>query len=72
MPHPIDEFTGDKLVPAATEPAPFGPGFTPGEVSEATRMEVWGSSFKDDGDDYCEFRLFKDNELIATRRVEGY
>lgn len=72
MPHPIDEFSGDKLIPAATEPAPFGPGFSPADASDATRMEVWGSSFSEDGTDYCEFRLYKDDQLLGTRRVEGY
>jgi hypothetical protein len=52
---------------------PFGfPKFTLDEVKEAERLEVWGSSFNDPGDDFCEFRVIKNNETILTKRVDGY
>jgi hypothetical protein len=40
--------------------------------NEATRCEVWSSSFKDEGSDFNEFRFFNDDKLIKTNRVNGY
>ena len=48
------------------------PKFNDNHISEADRMEVWASSFKDDSSDFCEFRLIKNNEIIANERVSGY
>ena len=58
---------------AMQQPAPFGPG-VPGDVAARTdRVEVWGSSFDDNGADFCEFRLFDaQGNLIAVNRVAGY
>jgi hypothetical protein len=55
-----------------TLPTPFGPGFT--DIPEGTIMEVWGSSIKDDGGDFCEFRLLdKDGtQAFRTKRIGGY
>jgi len=70
MPHKMSE-TSDKK--AMREPRPFGPGFPEAKVEGAARMEVWGSSFSDAGDDYCEFRLFDDGgRRIASARVDGF
>ena len=45
----------------------------PAEVAkEADRLEVWGSSFQDDGADFCEFRFFKNDQLIHKVKVDGY
>jgi hypothetical protein len=41
-------------------------------IEKATKMELWGSSFKDPGPDFCEFRLFEGEELIGTKVVQGY
>jgi hypothetical protein len=55
-----------------TEPKPFGFGFTESEVVEASRMEVWGTSFTDT-EEYTEARLFDgDGAMFRTSRVEGY
>jgi hypothetical protein len=37
----------------------------------AEKMEVWGSSFTDEGEDFCEFRLFFGKKFI-TKRMNGY
>jgi hypothetical protein len=50
----------------------FGPRFSDEEVDKSDKLEVWGTSFDDEGDDYCEFRLLKENEIISTKRVDGY
>ncbi len=36
------------------------------------RLEMWGSSFEDSGADYCEIRLYSDDNLILIKRIEGY
>jgi hypothetical protein len=46
--------------------------FPEAQVDEADRLEVWGSSFKDNGDDCCEYRLMNGEKLVATRTMKGY
>jgi hypothetical protein len=70
MPYLI-ELTEDKQ--RMTAPLPMGPGFTAEQADNAVRMETWGSSFRDPGPDWCEFRLFDaNNKVVAIRRTEGY
>ena len=71
MSHLIDTVEKDGLRARAMERPPFGPGFKV-VPRGADRMEVWGSSFKDPGPDYCEFRLMKGTKVLEVRRVEGY
>lgn len=53
--------------------SPFGPKFDKITAARAAKMEVWGSSFNDDGEDFCEFRLFNEKGTqIATKRVTGF
>jgi hypothetical protein len=67
------EFTGTDLARVAQSKPPFGPGFTPDEVIDAVRLEVWHTSFTDPGEDYTEFRLFNaGGDQVGQRRVEGY
>jgi hypothetical protein len=42
------------------------------QFREADRLEVWASSFKDEGEDFCEFRLIKDDKTVLTQRANGY
>jgi len=56
---------------AKTEP-PFGGGFTIEQAEQADKMEIWGSGFNDIGDDFCDYKLFKNNEVIENKRVTGY
>ncbi len=42
------------------------------QFDEADKMEVWSSSFNDAGEDFNEFRLFRNGERTTTRRVSGY
>ena len=42
------------------------------EVDKSDRLEIWGSSFKDNGDDCCEYRLMKGKETLVKRTVKGY
>jgi hypothetical protein len=53
---------------------PMGPGVDePDILEEVVRLETWGSSFKDPGEDYCEFRFFnKAGRLFHTVRIDGY
>ena len=53
--------------------------FIPHLVSEevikiSERCEVWGTEFKDAGEDYCEFRFFKSNETepFIIKKQKGY
>jgi hypothetical protein len=41
-------------------------------VAQADQLEVWATSFKDAGPDYCEFRFMKKNEIIFKVRVDGF
>ena len=69
----LDTYKGDMMtVKAANEP-PFGPGFTTEQVEKAVKMELWGTGFKDAGQDACEFRLIDEKgNTVATRRLNGY
>lgn len=46
--------------------------FPEADVDRADRLEVWGSSFKDNGDDCCEYRLMNDDKLVSKKIVRGY
>ncbi len=50
---------------------PFGAGFTAKEADGADKLEVWCTNFNDN-EEYVEFRLFKEDRLIRTKRIEGY
>ena len=50
----------------------FGVHFSDEEVEHADRCELWGSSFSDPGGDFCEYRLMKEDRVIARRRTIGY
>ncbi len=64
--------TGPEVLAAATAPPPLGPGWPTAAVATLTRLEVWGSSFTDEGPDFTEFRAYADAELLDTRRILGY
>jgi hypothetical protein len=56
-----------------TAKPPMGAGVSQEVADQADFMELWGTSFKDPGDDFCEFILKKDNGQEVTReRVAGY
>ena len=69
--HIVSTSKGDVTRSAMRSP-PFGPDFELAIAEKADRLEVWGSSFSDPGPDFCEFRLFKGDEQIGTKRVDGY
>ena len=46
--------------------------FSPTKINKADRLEVWSSSFKDDGGDFNMFRLMDGETIIAEKRQEGY
>ena len=58
-------------VEARTKP-PFGLGFDAETVERATRMESWATQITDPGPDRMEFRLFKGDDLIDVKTVNGY
>lgn len=69
----IERFSGERAQVVAQDRLPFGGGFDSETVSRLARLELWGSSFTDLGDDFCEYRLFDaDGRQIATKRVGGY
>jgi hypothetical protein len=63
---------GQAMDDIALSQPPFGAGFTKDQVTDADYLEHWGSSFNDKGPDFNEFRLFKNDELIETKTVQGY
>lgn len=42
------------------------------KIKEADTIEVWGTSFTDAGEDRCEYRLTKNDEVIWKQEVKGY
>jgi len=74
MPHLIEKHEdADSAKRAAKSQPPFGPGFPDEIIEKIARFEVWGSDFKDPGDDWCEFRAFDaDGNKVGERRVAGY
>jgi hypothetical protein len=73
MPYRIDTLRGEPLAATATRRPPFGPGFIDTDLAAAATLELWGSSFDDPGNDWCEYRLFDaQGRQIACRRLDGY
>jgi hypothetical protein len=69
----IRKFTGESARLVAVETQPFGAGIDVKTSKTVERVEFWGTSFNDPGEDYCEFRLFDaQGAQIAKARVEGY
>ena len=64
-------YTGADLLTHATELAPFGPGFTAGQVAEADALEVWVTSLEDIADTTV-FRLMRRGAAIAVRQIGGF
>ncbi len=52
----------------------YGPGeaFDNAPMDETTKVEVWFSSFDDEGEDYTEFRFYKGDKPIYLKRMKGY
>ena len=48
--------------------------FIPSEynLKRADRYEVWGTSFKHEGDDFTECRLYRGETVIFSQKVKGY
>jgi len=67
----VNKTTGD-VSREATQQPPFGPGFDESLARKADRLEVWGSSFDDPGDDFCLFKLYWGDQKLGTKRVAGY
>lgn len=44
------------------------------ELAATQKLEVWASTPKEGGDDFCEFRFFKANETkpFKTSRINGH
>lgn len=74
MPHKIQTHkTKEAAQAVAGTSPPFGPGFSQDTVEKTATLEVWGSSFKDPGEDWCEFRAFDENgNEIDKQRLGGY
>lgn len=42
-------------------------------VKKISEVQVWASSFTDEGDDYCELRVIGLNgNILRTQKVDGY
>ena len=72
MPHLIRTLTDAEARLAATDSPPMGPGVDEERALEIDVLEVWGSSFQDEGDDWCEFRAFRGQTQLGVWRVNGY
>jgi hypothetical protein len=73
MPYLSSKSEGAAAKQQAREGQPFGPGFPEPIVAVTEKLEVWASSFKDGGGDYCEFRAFDvSGKPLGSRRISGY
>lgn len=63
---------GAGLIAEATRAAPLGPDFDEAVVRQATRMEVWISTWHEDVDDRTEFRLYRGDQLLRVRPIVGF
>lgn len=71
--HLIHRGTGVAARELAASSPPFGPGFRDDVVSRVETVEVWGTSFDDPGQDFCEFRaLDAAGSEIGRIRIGGY
>lgn len=68
----VKHITADAMMSAATEMPPLGPGFSSEEAAQADTLEMWGTSFSDPGDDFVEYRLLKEGQIVHTKRFAGY
>lgn len=50
----------------------FLPTFKQEEIDKADRLEVWGSSFNEDGGDYNIFKLMQGDTVVARKIISGY
>lgn len=66
------QLNGEELVETAIAQEPFGPGFPISMVENASRLDVWTSCWEDENEDFTEFRLYRGEELVSTKRVLGY
>lgn len=55
----------------ATSAPPLGPGFDAIVARKADCLEVWGTA-DEAPEDYTEFRLLKDGQVIGVARIPGY
>ena len=73
MAHIIETICGDAARLKAEEKPPLGAGFPQELLPDIEVLEVWGSSIKDPGPDWCEFKAFdRSGTMIKTIRVSGY
>jgi hypothetical protein len=71
--HLINTATGEQAKKEAASSPPFGPGFGTDVTTQTEKLEVWGSDFKEGGDDYCLFKaIAADGQVVGQRRVGGY
>jgi hypothetical protein len=50
-----------------------GPEFHTVDIAAAHKMEAWGSSINDEGEDFAEFRLISaKGTVMKTRKLKGY
>lgn len=73
MPYEIGRYTGDKLKVRALQRPPLGPGFSSEAVEKAAELVIIGSSFKDPGDDWTDFKLVDSSgNIIESRMLSGF
>jgi hypothetical protein len=70
MPYLAKTFTGKDM---EKENQSFvGPHFSEEALKSADRMEWWASEFLDQGPDWNEWRLFKEEEFLSAIRKAGF
>lgn|SRR5690625_1761323 len=63
---------GIELVELAASPPPMGPGFANELIQEADRLEIWASTYREAGEDWTDFRLFRGDREVARCRISSF
>jgi hypothetical protein len=67
----VSKYEGEAAAERAADKL-LGPGVSEDLAKQVDRLELWGTSFTDAGEDYCEWRLYSGDKLLVTKRAPGY
>lgn len=67
----LRRLTGPAAHAAAQTAPPFGPGWPPATTDTLTALEIWGTT-AEAPEDFCEWRGFRGDTLVAVARCAGF
>jgi len=75
MPYILEKLdTNEAARRTASDRPPMGAGITDeAMLAKIAKAEIWASSFKDPGADWCEFKFYDaDGIELCAKRIPGY